>query len=257
MQFTNTMVRVATVEDEQGSGSGGRGGTKHWTVDLSFDPNPIASNPSSLPSFRGSTRNLFAKHEGVDVGSTTIIGGGVLWCRRGDSVNLILVTSTSVLVYEMNTVKKQMIKTQVFPLESASSFWYEPKSRTLIIGSYKKRRSASEEDVTSDELPFPNVFMEMKTLFFADETTVDTFPTFSVGTLRELVPSDKEDCDTAASENDEDRSNVVLPTDISVVNCYDKVFCVELGSLGFGQGIGLTELNRDSGSVEVRQHVSS
>ena len=49
---------------------------------------------------------------------------------------------------------------------------------------------------------------------------------------------------------------VVLPSEIFLVNLHGDVYCVELGSLGSGQGIGLTKLDKEAGCIHVRQLVS-
>ena len=298
LQYTPTMVRIATVEGD-GVAAVASGtlrnleaskGTphyhsdnKHWTVDLSFDSNPIPTDPDKLPTFReGTSLNLFGKAahrdmEGVIPGTTVIIGGGVLWCQRmNQTLDLILVTTTSVLVYNMNVSRRQLIKTHVFPHAPAASFWFEPQTRTLVVGSYKSnvpqdgmafsegtKMTGDDSDLLS---AFPPAVMEMKTLFFSRDSTVETLPIFAVGMLREMTVErghsgrgslslrSRNNSITSIDSN-EDR-NVVLPTDLFIVNLYGSVYCVELGSLGYGQGIGLTELDREAGCIRVRQHVS-
>lgn len=287
LQYTPTMVRIVPVEQPSlGTGKNGEGpggadysnfDNKHWTIDISFDTNPIPSNPDKLPSFReGSARNLFkavSRDDGVIPGSTSIIGGGVIWCQRADTLDLIIVTTTVVLVYNMNMSRKQMTKTLVFPHVPAASFWFEPISRTLAIGSYKSNfpdTLRSSEVIISKEdngdsadasgggrktaSKFPRAVMEMKTLFFPIDSPVGILPTFAVGTLRESNAQEDGDDPNAAGEGVEE--DVVLPTDLSIVNMYGSVYCVELGSLGYGQGIGLTKLDMEGGGIRVRQHVS-
>ena len=330
MQYTPTMVRVAMVEEQSndtisgvsrgisrrnsytatGSSSsaetdaGGPGSNHvHWTIDLSYDAYPVVSKPKQLPHFRSSARNLFGKAPKVE--GTAIIGGGVIWFSRGEnqrddeatSLNLIIVASTSVLVYNMNTVKRQLIKTHIFPHNTASSFWYEPISSTLMIGSYRSNLSQTlragdsekhqaslasfsmgdQEDLhegeSNEEILFPNAVMSMKTLFFSktDSPLVETFPTFTVGTLREVVSDEVEEhhelqlsletFDTAALERigqeEDPESAVVLPTEVHLFNLYGSVYCIELGSLGLSQGgIGLTKLDKSAGCIHVRHQVS-
>mmetsp|Transcript_31397 Transcript_31397/g.66074 ORF Transcript_31397/g.66074 Transcript_31397/m.66074 type:complete len:1093 (-) Transcript_31397:1416-4694(-) len=325
MQYTPTMVRVALVEEEdhkeeaaaathmrsrrRSSASSVAEISKtedvHWTIDLSYDAYPVASKPERLANFQeGSVRNLFGSkapklEEGIVPGTTTIIGGGVLWCARqgrgqqqqdeNTFLDLIIVTTTSVIIYNMSIAKRQLVKTQVLPHELASSFWYEPLTLTLVIGSYKSTRQNSngggdelgfgaslmsfsssyepehriQED--SSDNKFPSAVMSMKTLFFSKKSpSVETLPTFSVGTLREVVANEVEEqhllhlslesFDIATLENEEDpESAVVLPTEIFLVNLYGSVYCVELGSLGLGRGgIGLTKLDREAGCIHVR-----
>mmetsp|Transcript_30246 Transcript_30246/g.60455 ORF Transcript_30246/g.60455 Transcript_30246/m.60455 type:complete len:906 (-) Transcript_30246:1857-4574(-) len=279
LQYTPTMVRVIPVE-RPSTGVKGVGedyakfDNKHWTIDLDHDTNPVSTSPDRLPHFRDSisNRTLFAKSVSRDCvipGDTTIIGGGVLWCNRGDSLELIIVASTAVIVYNLNTTHKpgatQITKTLVFPHVPASSFYYEPISRTLVIGSYKSNDTDKAETLhreisdTSGSLQetkykFPRAIMEMKTLFFPLDAPVGILPTFAVGTLREiLVDQGKKNSSTEGSADD-DNMHVVLPTDISVVNLYGSVYCVEVGSLGSGRGIGLTELDMERGAIRVRQH---
>mmetsp|Transcript_4116 Transcript_4116/g.9069 ORF Transcript_4116/g.9069 Transcript_4116/m.9069 type:complete len:1111 (+) Transcript_4116:67-3399(+) len=321
-QYTPTMVRIATVEGQNtpvverrlsGGKSfnrrlshGSEGGRKsdhktnnlHWTIDLSYHADPIASTPEKMPDFHGgSNRSMFGKlieEEGVDPGTTTIIGGGVLWSAREDtggditSLDLIVVATTAVIVYNVNIAKGHvsLVKTQVLPHALAASFWYESVTRTLVIGSYKanplqdsgaskKRHSLTLDDLDSSNrgTTFPSAVMSMKTLFFPSEnsttSTVETLPSFCVGTLREVESKgglDKrhalmlsmESFDSTKTEHLLKKSGadkaVVLPTQIFLVNLYGSVYCVELGSLGSGQGIGLTKLDREGGCIHVKHH---
>lgn len=341
LQYTATMLRVATVEGGQGAdglgaaaakvsrrasfsgskggiasqaGPSGADGDVHWTIDLSFGAQPVVSRPESLPNFReGSQRNLFGMNprpeEGIVPGKTSIIGGGVLWSSRGrdetESLDLIVVTTTSVLVYSMNTARRQLVKLHVLPHDVAASFWYEPATRTLVVGSYKSNSSSSSPDASDREdhhnaslasfsvdeghgraagsdagassSTFPSAVLSMKTLFFSDDaaasggSVVETLPSFVVGTLREVVSNADEhhelqllgeSLDTFDSgklekkRQQESENAVVLPSEVFVVNLYGSVYCVELGSLGSGQGIGLTKLDREGGCIHVRHQVS-
>ncbi len=279
------MIRIAAVEGGQHHDT-----DKHWTIDISHDSNPVASTSKKLPNFEfGSSMTFFNKgkeNEGI-TDNTTIIGGGIIWCKRANNVlDLIVVTTTSVLMYSISN--EQMTKTQVVVLEHpAASFWYESQSKTLVIGSYTSNlpRNLSESisdgmissenmghaHASSPTVSFPIAVMSMKTLFFrGDSPTYQTLPTFAVGTLREKSVADK---GQMSSKYSRDRSNtissdiseygvrrsiveenVVLPTEMSLFNFYGSVYCVELGSLGNGQGIGLTELDCDSSCIRVRQH---
>mmetsp|Transcript_17028 Transcript_17028/g.35991 ORF Transcript_17028/g.35991 Transcript_17028/m.35991 type:complete len:1026 (-) Transcript_17028:175-3252(-) len=315
MQYTPTMVRIATVEGEDptianrsvnkrpsfrkisssdidGDYSANR---NHWTIDLSYHAHPITSKPEQMPGFGGSARNLFSKkkEEGVNPDITSIIGGGILWSARGvsddriTSLDLIVVATTSVIVYNINITKKQLIKTQIFPHDMAASFWYESTTRTLVIGSYKASRNPnnggdehplsrssmslfSEEsqgqDESSKDTSFPSAVMEMKTLFFSKTSSiVEKLPKFSIGTLREEEAKDEDEHhelmllsgDFNASEEklqqgEDSESSIVLPTEIFLLKLYGSVYCIELGSMGSGQGIGFTKLDREGGCIHVR-----
>ena len=277
------MIRIATVEGTQQENE-----KKHWTIDISLDSNPVASSSKQLPNFRQvSSMNIFNKgkeNEGIITGTTTIIGGGIIWCKRMNNVlDLIVVTTTSVLLYSINN--EQMTKTQVVVLEegpTTASFWYESQSKTLVVGSYTSNlsRSLSESisegmissenmgrgNASSPTVSFPIAVMSMKTLFFkGDSPTFQTLPTFAVGTLREKTVKDKSDMssqqarDGSDNVTSDDRStaveeNVIFPTEVSLFNLYGSIYCVEIGSLGNGHGIGLTELDSDSSCIRVRQH---
>ena len=331
LQYTATMVRIAPVEGDNtntrsGSSSApvkrpptmgrrhsfsgkspltkadltGGNGNNHYTIDLSYDAIPVASKPEELPNFQeglqvGFFGNAAPKvEEGVNPGSTSIIGGGVLWCARGEnpdhntSLDLIIVTTTSVLVYNMNLVKRQLVKTSVHPHGLAASFWSEPVSRTLVIGSYKGNAAQSKSNRNNDygnisdssiniddveQSCFPTAVMAMKTLFFSkDSNEVEKFPTFAMGAIREVSANPERDrdpqhelhlsletFDSARLEKmrleDDAESAVVLPTEIFLVYLYGSVYCVELGSLGQGRGIGFTKLNREAGCIHVKQQV--
>ncbi|KAL7552042.1 hypothetical protein ACHAWF_015250 [Thalassiosira exigua] len=332
MQFSPVSLRIATVEGNVGAdgsvedtskagASVGRrdsfgedGAHCHWTIDLSRGSHPVSSSPGQLPYYRrASTSNLFGKpnraEEGIVIGSTSIVGGGVLWCtRKEDSLDLIVVTTTSVLVYNVNTARKgQLVRSRAIPHDAAASFWYEPLTRTLVIGSYRRHDDPSQKSLSAGindyaqdrlassgssshpeesyregsyregaspprattEVMFPSATMEMKALFFSnDSSSVDAFPTFSVGALREVPPPSGmgeggnrhelmlslETFDSPGPAQEEDRdSAVVLPTEIFLVNLYGSAYCVEIGSLGSGKGIGLTRLDSQSGCIYVRQ----
>ena len=285
------MIRIATVEgfDQE------QNDEKHWTIDLTYDINPVATTSKLLPNFLhqgggggGSTRNLFHKgkeNEGIIIGTTSIIGGGIIWCQRMNNIlDLIVVTTTSVIMYSINN--GQMTKTQVVVQEDpAASFWYESQSKTLVVGSYTSNlprglsESISEGMISSERISassptvtFPIAVMSMKTLFFkGDSPTYQTLPTFAVGTLREKQVNDEVGKDEHVSPShqgrdgsdnitNDDRStagveNVILPSEVSLFSLYGSLYCVEIGSLGDGQGIGLTELDSDSSCIRVRQHV--
>ena len=318
MQYTTLMVRIAMVE-EQRDGEVPKKARKfsfdslmeefpwegddknvHWTIDLSVDPIPVASMPERMAAFRRSSRAFFGANdeEGFDPGTTSIIGGGVLWLARGHMqqeeetfLDLIVVTTTSTLVYNMDMARGHLVKARVFPHDLAASFWYEPFSRTLVIGSYKRilsqnfggtdggqddnesQTSFIDEDleIQHQSSLFPSAMMSMKSLFFSKVSpTVETLPTFAVGTLREGAASEEdkqhelllslETLDVSQLERvPQERisdSNVVLPNEISFLNLYGSVYCVELGSMGSGHGsIGLTTLDREDGCIHVRHQV--
>lgn len=312
LQYTPTYVRVATVE---GGGATGGNPTRmgapaakhtednetthwdHWTIDLSYaGAQPVASKPEVIPMLkRNSGYKMFGKkEEGIEPGTTSIIGGGILWNGRGNqdniiSLDLVLVTATSVIVYNINTVKKQLTKTRVFPHDLAASFWFEPLTRTLLIGSYKRnqnsnvgnmqptRKSSSFDDsvsiystddsefhphggsIKSTSVQYPSTVMVMKTFFFSkDSVIVEMLPIFAVGTLRVQHDEDERhelmlagDYSGNKAENLPQRA-FVLPTDIFLVCMYDEVYCVELGSLGSGQGLGLIKLDKEARCIHVR-----
>jgi hypothetical protein len=197
LQYTPTMVRLVNVT---------KNADKQWTIDLAHDTNPIASPADSLPTF---------PERQID---TTIIGGGIIWCIRGPRQNLLLITTNSVILYEISN--NTLTKKQIFPHNHAVSFWYEASSRVLVIGSYKSNPNESN---------FPKIVMEMKTLFFT-ESSVETLPLFVVGSLRERNADLREGGGKEAEHEEEE--DVVLPTDLSLVCLHGEVFCVELGSLG-------------------------
>jgi len=205
----------------------------HFNIDLSYDAFPVTSKPEKLPNFReGSQRSIFGPklEEGIKPGTTSIIGGGVLWSARssenGDDnaeLDLIVVTTTSVIVYNMNMTKKKLIKAHVLPHPLAASFWFEASAKTLVIGSYKsnlRQTSTVEEgsgldvsitidrnfsiddneehnrqgDSSIKSVSFPTAVMSMKTIFFSkNSSVVQTLPTFVAGTLREISTDDEDD----------------------------------------------------------------
>jgi hypothetical protein len=258
LQYTSTMVRVINVQNLEAP----RGEEKHWTIDLSYDIHPVLSSPDKLPFFR----------EGRDI-NTAIIGGGIIWCRGlKNSINLILITTTAVIVYVMDSQTRTMKKSRVYPHRPATSFWFEAKSRVLVIGSYISNKS--------DDGNFPKIVMEMKTLFFTENGNIETLPTFVAGSLRET--RDEGCVDASARSESSDRRDVVSPTDISLVYLHGDVFCVELGSLGMHcwcllhticiawafssvyvlmfslgsrRGIGFIKMDRANRCIHVRQHV--
>jgi hypothetical protein len=210
LQYTPTMVRVVIVQTPESSR--GSGDEKHWAIDLSYDIHPVATAPDKMPSFR----------EGREI-NTAIIGGGVIWCRgTNHSLNLIVITTTAVIIYEMNVQTRTLAKSRVYPHQTATSFWFEATSRVLLIGCYRSNNLDGN---------CPEIVMEMKTLFFNQSGNVESLPTFVVGSLREKDP-EEEGIDTIARSTKSKQSNVVSPTDISLICLHGDVFCVEMGSLG-------------------------
>ena len=204
LQYTPTMVRIVNIQNPESSSDEY---SKHWTVDLSCDINPVPCAPHHLPSFS----------EGKEL-NTTIIGGGVIWCcGTNNSLNLILITTTAVIIYEMNLLTRNLRQSRIYPHQTATSFWFEATSRVLVIGSYKSNYV--------DNNRFPDIVMDMKTLFFTDDGSIEILPAFVVGSLRER---DIESINAA----DDQSTNIVMPNDLSLVCLHGDVFFVELGSLG-------------------------
>ncbi len=286
------MIRIATVEGGQQQNTD----KQHWTIDISLGPNPVPSSPKKLPKYDLTSSsfeeepsrsmaffNKGKENEGIIAGTTTIIGGGIIWCKRANNVlDLIVVTTTSVLLYSIDK-EQMMTKTQVVVLEHpAASFWYESQSKSLVVGSYTSNiprnlsESISDGMISSENMgrgtassspsvTFPIAVMSMKTLFFrGDSPTFQTLPTFAVGTLREKTVEEKGKLssrhtrDGTDNVSSDDRSNgdenIIFPTEVSLFNFYGSIYCVEIGSLGNGHGIGLTELDSDSSCIRVRQH---
>ena len=130
-----------------------------------------------------------------------------------------------------------------------------------------------QQDESNKSTSFPSAVMAMKTLFFSEDSPmVETLPTFAVGTLREVAAQEEDEGHELTlslesfdfpptklekiQQKEHSESAVVLPTEIFLVNLYGSVYCVELGSLGSGQGVGLTKLDREAGCIHVRHQVS-
>eukprot|EP00804_Cyclotella_cryptica_P004973 CCRYP_014092-RA/>CCRYP_014092-RA protein AED:0.05 eAED:0.05 QI:98/1/1/1/0.85/0.75/8/1661/914 len=245
LQYTPTMLRIINVEHNQSEHT--RDNDKHWTIDLSHSTNPVASAPEILHSSRD------GKDRGLEI-DTVVLGGGVVWCKgTNGTLNLILITTAAVLIYEMNISTKNMRKLRFYPHPPATSFWFESTSRVLIIGSYK---SHSRGDSS-----FPGIVMEMKTVFFTENGAVETLPPFVVGSLREnyvndLPVEDISDRDVTPKKDEVEEDDIISPSDLSLVCVHGDVYCVELGSLGCGRGIGLIKFDRANRCIHVRQHQS-
>lgn len=283
MQYSSTLVRIATVEDANNEKAseqdktpktfikrlsnpkltmaskeeGERTSENHWTIDLSNNnAKPSASKPECLPS------NLSDQEK-----DTAIVGGGVLWnaCStdgKGNeftSLDLVLVTTTSVITYRLEVTKgaHNFVKSQTYPHDLAACFWHEPRTRTLMVGSYKVHELGSESEPRSS-------VMEMKTMFLPSKVgeSPKQFPSFLVGALRQIQESSNARAeptnvfDHSESMSDIQDEKMVLPSEVSLLNFYGSVYCIELGSLGEGQGICLTKIDKEKGAIQVRQQVS-
>lgn len=282
MQYSSTLVRIATVEDANNEKAseqdktpktfikrlsnpkltmaskeeGERTSENHWTIDLSNNnAKPSASKPECLPS------NLSDQEK-----DTAIVGGGVLWnaCStdgKGNeftSLDLVLVTTTSVITYRLEVTKgaHNFVKSQTYPHDLAACFWHEPRTRTLMVGSYKVHELGSESEPRSS-------VMEMKTMFLPSKVgeSPKQFPSFLVGALRQIQESSNARAeptnvfDHSESMSDIQDEKMVLPSEVSLLNFYGSVYCIELGSLGEGQGICLTKIDKEKGAIQVRQQI--
>lgn len=140
LQTSSTSVRVAVLDN------GSQHHAKHWTIDLaSGDPNPVSTAPDALAKFR------YAYQAQDD----PILSGGVIWSDHGgSSQDLILVSKKAVLCYKVSLQRNHMSVTHTFPHPAASSVWWEPMSRALVVGSYGPNCHGKEanHDVDDDVL---------------------------------------------------------------------------------------------------------
>lgn len=299
MQYSPTLVRIATVEDannEEASSEqdetpkiGRKALIKrlsnpklmlmskeedektsenksvHWTIDLNHNyAKPSASKPGCLP-FKPSDQE----------GTVAIVGGGVLWnaCSADGegneftSLDLILVTTTVVISYRLEVTKgaHNFVKSQTYPHDLAACFWHEPRTRTLMVGSYKVHELGQSESEHSSSV------MEMKTMFLSSKVgdSPKQFPSFLVGALRQIPESSNNNVNSNArmksmnvfdhseSMSDSQDEKMVLPSEVFLLNFYGSVYCIELGSLGEGQGICLTKIDKEKGAIQVRHQVST
>uniref|UniRef100_A0A6U6GXF8 Uncharacterized protein n=1 Tax=Odontella aurita TaxID=265563 RepID=A0A6U6GXF8_9STRA len=192
LQFTDTMVRIARVaEGEEMGGTADEGTTqlKQWTIDLSIDSTPVSTAAGSMPPPRrqnrignflpiraGSFGGSSSKDDGV-TGKTKILPGGVLWSNHGgNSEDLILVTTSSVLFYKISLNRNHMAKSRAYPHPFVAGFWFEPKARALLVGSYivqkdvkmekaVELRKQSSIDCTKRDANEPPTVMVMRTYF--------------------------------------------------------------------------------------------
>ena len=285
MQYSSTLVRVVTVENANIEMAPEQDETPktfirrlsnpklmmamkeedekpketHWTIDLSHNnAKPSVSKPECLP-FNSPDQ---------EKDTAAIIGGGVLWnaCSADGkeneftSLDLILVTTTSVITYRLEVTKgaHRFVKSQTYPHDLAACFWHEPRTRTLMVGSYKDHELGQSENEPSSSV------MEMKIMFLPSQVgePPKQFPSFLVGALRQVKESSNTRSqstnafDHSESMGDVQDEQTVLPSEVSLLNFYGSVYCIELGSLGEGRGICLTKIDKEEGAIQVRQQVS-
>jgi hypothetical protein len=104
---------------------------KHWTIDLSLGRDPMSSSDDAVPVPRYRVQDANANKD------ETILPGGIIWSEHGgNSHDLVVVTTRSVLCYKISRKRKQMAATHFFHHPPACAMWWEPTTRTIVIGSY-------------------------------------------------------------------------------------------------------------------------
>jgi hypothetical protein len=127
---------------------------RQWVIDLSSNSSsPIACTSQTMPppqvgraglSFKkfGGKNNNNNSEEEDSVKYGTILPGGVVWSDHGGkSQDLIIITTTTVILYKISLSRNSAAKSHMFTHPLAIAFWYEPISRTLMLGSYSPNQS--------------------------------------------------------------------------------------------------------------------
>jgi hypothetical protein len=122
IQFSETLVRIVPLEEEKQS--------KHWTIELEASGEPIYTPADNAPQPR-----YKAHYDSMTCKDSTIVG--LVWSDHGgNSQDLVVVTTKAVLCYKISLLRNQMAATHTFPHPRlASSMWWEPISRTILVGS--------------------------------------------------------------------------------------------------------------------------
>eukprot|EP00978_Attheya_sp_CCMP212_P000008 scaffold19_cov55-Attheya_sp.AAC.1 len=196
LQYSSTMIRIAPVLTEIKSLKDSVH-QRQWVIDLSsHSSSPIAYTSQTMPPPQASRAGLSFKKFGGKKGNNnneeeedilkygTILPGGVVWSDHGGkSQDLIIITTTTVILYKISLSRNSAAKSHMFTHPLAITFWYEPISRTLMLGSYSPNQSyyksklskkddmndlSLKEDKDSDseeEIRHPPSVLVMRTFF--------------------------------------------------------------------------------------------
>eukprot|EP00550_Attheya_septentrionalis_P004629 CAMPEP_0198290548 /NCGR_PEP_ID=MMETSP1449-20131203/8368_1 /TAXON_ID=420275 /ORGANISM="Attheya septentrionalis, Strain CCMP2084" /LENGTH=1144 /DNA_ID=CAMNT_0043989057 /DNA_START=135 /DNA_END=3569 /DNA_ORIENTATION=- len=196
LQYSSTMIRIAPVLTEIKSLKDSVH-QRQWVIDLSTNSSsPIACTSQTMPppqagraaglSFKkfGAKKNNNNNEEEEDILKYgTILPGGVMWSDHGGkSQDLIIITTTTVILYKISLSRNSAAKSHMFTHPLAIAFWYEPISRTLMLGSYSPNQSyyksklskkvdindlslKEDKDSDSEEESHPPSVLVMRTFF--------------------------------------------------------------------------------------------
>jgi hypothetical protein len=131
IQFTPKLLRIVELRSQDDDDNNNHDKPKHWTIDLSVGRDPMSSSDDAMPVPRYKVQDSNANKD------DTILPGGIIWSEHGgNSQDLVVVTTQSVLCYKISRKRTQMAATHFFHHPPACAMWWEPTTRTIVVGSY-------------------------------------------------------------------------------------------------------------------------
>ena len=186
---------------------------------------------------------------------SSILPGGIIWSDHGgNSQDLVIITTRSVLCYKISHKRKQMSATHFFHHPMACAMWWEPTSRTIVVGSYVE---------INESHPFPDRILQLQTtMLWFPRNKRNRLPRLELPPPHRLEPFvvggwrgpslSSRNQQIATSDMGGSR---ITPQQLVLVNLYGDAYIVEIGVERHFQ-IRFYYLDRSSSGKPVKQCVS-
>lgn len=206
---------------------------------------------------------------------------------------MILITTTAVIFYKVSVARNQIAKSHTYN-HLADAHWYEPTTRTLLVGSFiphenkanevsstAKSKQANKGDGKRVQSKNKDLVFVMQTYFLQfpkasiSKTPMSTpitdfnymLPSYSYGFLGfDLPQPDRLPLFVVGSQrldiyaNDEsfnpEKMKSIASSDVSLVNIYNEAYCIEVGCYGYDEGISIIHLDKKNRRVQVSSTIT-
>jgi hypothetical protein len=240
IQFSPTLLRIVPLEEDKHS--------KHWTIDFSTSGEPMPSPSHSVPLAR------YKVHESVTAKDSSVLPDGIVWSDHGgNSQDLVIVTTKSVLCYKISLARNQMAATHSFRHPQAHKVWWEPVTRTIVVGSYGQANEC--QNVHDKNIDVVALQLRTFLLRFPKKGKSKRLPRLELPPPRRLAPY-------AVGLPRTTRYTSVTATaidleDVSLVNLYGHAYIVELECNSNILEITFHRLDPSIGGIFYRRYVSA